>query len=171
MKRSVIVLISIVLLAAGFCGCGEGDSGVPASFDVHEVTKTIDSTDEVTVNDLCMNLLEFDDNDVFTEVQINFTSKFDFDCSTVGIGVNLLDKNNSVIESTYATLDNVRSGQSGDASVTLNSNTDLKRIKTIEICSYCAWTQSDDDVIEIEGTFTENPIFDIEDIPVNNTSF
>ena len=170
MDKTATILILIALLV-GFCGCNKSDSKEQPITKVNEISETFYSTDEVTVNDLCINLLEFDDNEEFTELQINFTSKFDFDCSDIGIEVNLLDENDGIIENTCATLDDVRSGQSGDATVTLNRNTDFTKVKTIEICNYCAWTQSDDDTIEeIEGTFAEKQVFAIEDISVNSTN-
>ena len=63
-------------------------------------------------------------------------------------------------------MDNVRSGESGDAIVTLSRNSRIKTIKTIEICSYNALTQSDDDntYTYIEGAFTKTQTFDIKDI-------
>lgn len=169
MRQAAVIIISIVLLVIGFCGCGDSDSGEISVDNVHEITETTYSTDEVTVNDFCINLLEYEDGDVFTELQINFTSKFDFDCSNIGIEVNLVDENNNIIENTCATLDDVRSGESGDATVTLNHDTDLKKVKTIEICSYNASKQNGDDntYTNIEGAFTKTQTFDIKEISIN----
>ena len=169
MHKTAAILVSLALIVVGFCGCDNGDSEELPINNVHEITDTTYSTDEVTVNDLCINLLEFEDGDVFSELQIKFTSEFDFDCSDIAIEVNLLDENNDIIENTYATLDNVRSGESGDATVTLDGDTDLSQIKAIEICSYNATTQNDDDntYTSIEGTFTKTLTFDIKDISIN----
>ncbi len=169
MNKVTVILVSMALLVIGLCGCENSDSGEIPAYSVHDITETVYSTDEVTVNDLCINLLEYEDGDVFNELQINITSEFDFDCSDIGVEVNLVDENNNTIENTYATLDNVRSGESGDAIVTLSRDTDLKTIKTIEICGYNASKQNDDGdtYTSIEGTFTKTQTFDIEDISIN----
>ena len=165
MKKTVVAFLFIALMVVGFCGCDKSDSEEQAITNVEESTNTIFSTDEVTVNELRFSSQECDENEVFNELLINFTSGFDFDCSTIGIEANLVDENNNIIENTYATLDNVHSGQSGDASVTLDGDTDLNKIKTIEICSYCAWKQSNNDAIE--GVFSQKQTFDIKDISIN----
>ena len=71
-----------------------------------------------------------------------------------------------MIEKTNATINNIASGKSGNATVTLADYADFEKTKTIEIYYYGASTKKDKKIVEVEGGFSEKQLFDINDISV-----
>jgi len=169
MKKISIIMVLIILAVVGFCGCSQDESDNHVNVTINESNQSHHSTDEVTINNVSINLQEWDENEVYVELMINITSKFNFDCSTIGVEVNIVGEDDQILENTFATLDNVVSKKSGDATVTLDSVKNIEEIQSVDICGYAAWEKKTND--SIEGVFSENQVFDIEDIEIRTLKY
>lgn len=167
MRKLVIAISVMAIVILGFCGCGKNNSEGNMDIQLHNIDEyRNDSVDDIEINNISIELDKWDEDEVYVNLLINITNKFDFDCSTVGVLLKLIDENNNVIEKTNATINNIASGKSGNATVTLADYADFEKTKTIEIYYYGASTQKDKKIVEVEGGFSEKQLFDINDISV-----
>lgn len=167
MRKLVIVISVMAIVILGLCGCGKNNSEGNMDIQLNNIDEyRNDSVDDIEINNISIELDKWDEDEVYVNLLINITNKFDFDCSTVGVLLKLIDENNNVIEKTNATINNIASGKSGNATVTLADYADFEKTKTIEIYYYGASTKKDKKIVEVEGGFSEKQLFDINDIAV-----
>lgn len=165
MRKLVIFILVMAMVLLGLCGCGESDPESNMDVQLNEIESySDDSVDDIEINNISINIDKEDEDEAYANFLINITNKFDFDCSTIGVELKLIDENNNVIKKTNATVDNIASGESGNATVTLGNYADFERMKTIEIYDYGVWMK--DGKGQIEGVFSEKQLFDINDISV-----
>lgn len=158
----------MTIMALGLCGCGESTTNGDVDVQLNDVeTYSNDSVDDVAINDVNINLQEWNEDEIYVDLLVNITNKFDFDCSTIGLEIKILDEQNNILEKTNATLNNIASGESGNATVTLDKYDNFKKMKTIEIYDYGAWKKGDKEVVE--GTFSKKQVFDISNISVKES--